>query len=111
METKATTQDPSNDLGLLLLEVGTLLMSAGANTNRIRMTMKRIAESYHHQAEFLITHRAIMLTLYDKNGFTFFNQVKQTYAQVPNFTMVSGVSRLSWRIVEETSLPLPFGKK
>ena len=91
---------PAN-LGNLLLEIGALLMSAGANTNRIRLTMSRVAESYNYQADFLITHRAIMLTLKNAEGDQLFNQLKQTYGQVPNFRMVSGISRLSWRVVEE----------
>jgi len=91
----------STDIGALLLEIGALLMSAGANTNRIRLTMKRVAKSYGYKAEYLITHRAIMLTLQNQQGELSFNQVKQTYAQVPNFMMVSGISRLSWRIFDE----------
>lgn len=88
-------------LGNLLLEIGALLMSSGANTNRIRLTMSRIADSYNYKADFLITHRAIILTLKDTDGNQLFNQLKQSYGQVPNFRMVSGISRLSWRIVEE----------
>lgn len=95
------SENKSPDIGSLLLEIGALLMSAGANTNRIRLTMKRVAKSYGYKAEYLITHRAIMLTLQNQKGELSFNQVKQTYAQVPNFMMVSGISRLSWRIVEE----------
>ena len=94
-------KNQSIEIGALLLEIGALLMSAGANTNRIRLTMRRIAKSYGYKAEYLITHRAIMLTLQNPNGDLAFNQVKQTYAQVPNFMMVSGISRLSWRIVDE----------
>ncbi|SFU27921.1 Uncharacterized membrane protein YjjP, DUF1212 family [Pustulibacterium marinum] len=84
----------------ILLETGTLLMSSGANTNRVRITMKRIAESYGYQADFLITHRAIMLTLkQDENQF--YNEIKQAAHFAPNFRIVSGLSRLSWQIKEE----------
>lgn len=95
-----STNKPT-DIGNLLLEIGALLMSAGANTNRIRLTMSRVAESYNYEADFLITHRAIMLTLKNADGEQLFNQLKQTYGQVPNFRMVSGISRLSWQVVEE----------
>jgi len=87
-------------IGALLLEIGALLMGSGANTNRVRLTIGRIAKSYGFKVDFLITHRAIMLTLNDKNQH-FFSEIKQTYASVPNFKMVSGISKLSWRIVEE----------
>lgn len=88
------------DIGALLLEIGALLMGSGANTNRVRLTIGRIAGSYGFKVDFLITHRAIMLTLNDKKHH-FFSEIKQTYALVPNFKMVSGISRLSWHIVDE----------
>ena len=87
--------------GDLLLEIGARLMSSGANTNRIRITIQRIAESYDYEADFLITHRAIMLSLRKADGLLFFNQIKETYPLAPNFRLVSGISRLSWRTVEE----------
>ncbi|GLB53507.1 membrane protein [Neptunitalea chrysea] len=87
--------------GTLLLEIGALLMSSGANTNRIRLTIKRVADSYGYKADYLITHRAIMLTLHNKAEEQVFNQLKQTYNFVPNFRIVSGISRLSWQIVQE----------
>ncbi len=88
------------DIGVLLLEIGALLMGSGANTNRVRLTIGRIAKSYGFKVDFLITHHAIMLSLNDKKHH-FFSEIKQTYALVPNFKMVSGISRLSWQIVEE----------
>ena len=87
-------------VGALLLEIGALLMGSGANTNRVRLTISRIAGSYGFKVDFLITHRAILLTLNDKKHH-FFSEIKQTYALVPNFKMVSGISKLSWRIVED----------
>ncbi|WP_372752769.1 threonine/serine exporter ThrE family protein [Mariniflexile sp.] len=88
-------------IGALLLDIGALLMSSGANTNRIRITIQRIGKSYNFQTDFLITHRAIMLTLKDSEGKVSFNELKQTYHHVPNFKIVSGLSKLSWLIVEE----------
>lgn len=94
-------ENKPSDVGVLLLDIGALLMSSGANTNRIRLTIERIGKSYHFKTDFLITHRAIMLTLKDSGGNLCFNELKQTYAHVPNFKIVSGLSRLSWDIVEE----------
>lgn len=91
----------SSEIGTLLLEIGALLMSSGANTNRIRLTMQRIGKSYNFKTDFLITHRAIILTLKDSEGNVSFNELKQTYNHIPNFKIVSGLSKLSWQIVEE----------
>ncbi|HKJ40701.1 MAG TPA: threonine/serine exporter family protein [Sunxiuqinia sp.] len=90
-----------NELCRILLEIGALLMSSGANTARIRTTIMRIANAYGFNAELLITHRALMLTLYDEDKDHFFSRLKRTSPHGANFKMVSGISRMSWRIVEE----------
>ena len=53
------------ELGKLLLDIGALLMGAGANTHRIRLTTNRIANAFGYSAELFITHRALTLTLND----------------------------------------------
>ncbi|MHA7111336.1 threonine/serine ThrE exporter family protein [Sunxiuqinia elliptica] len=90
-----------NKLCKLLLEIGALLMSSGANSSRIRITITRIANSYGYNAELLITHRALMLTLFDEEKDYFFSRLKRTSPHGANFKMVSGISRMSWKIVEE----------
>lgn len=90
----------AHSVGSLLLEIGTLLMSAGANTNRVRLTMQRIANGYQYDADFLITHRAIMLTIHKEEKLVF-NEIRQAKGLLPNFRMVSGLSKLSWRIADE----------
>lgn len=90
-----------NKLCKLLLEIGALLMSSGANSSRIRITITRIANSYGYNAELLITHRALMLTLFDEGKDYFFSRLKRTSPHGANFKMVSGISRMSWKIVEE----------
>lgn len=90
-----------NHLCRILLETGALLMSSGANTSRIRTTILRIASAYGFKAELLVTHRALMLTIYDNEQEHFFSRLKRTLPHGVNFKMVSGISRMSWRIVEE----------
>ncbi|WP_299583717.1 threonine/serine ThrE exporter family protein [uncultured Sunxiuqinia sp.] len=97
----STKQDMINKLCKLLLEIGALQMSSGANTSRIRMTVMRIANSYGYNAELLITHRALMLTLYDEEKDYFFSRLKRTSPHGANFRIVSGISRMSWQIVDE----------
>lgn len=88
-------------LGKTLLEVGALLMSAGANTGRIRITINRIAGAYGYRTEMLISHRTIMLTLLSEDDEHFFTNLKRTSPHGVNFKMLSGISRMSWRVVEE----------
>lgn len=89
------------ELSKILLEVGSLLMASGANTARIRTTVLRIANAYDYNAELLITHRALMLTVFDEETDYFQSSLKRTSPHGANFRMVSGISRMSWHIVEE----------
>ena len=89
------------ELGSTLLDVGALLLSSGANTGRVRTTLNRIASSFGYKNELLITHRTLMLTLTDEQNVFFFNNIKTTPAYGVNFKVVSGISRMSWQVVEE----------
>jgi uncharacterized membrane protein YjjP (DUF1212 family) len=88
-------------VGLMLLEVGSSLMSAGANTGRIRITLNRIVDAFGYSIETLITQRALMLTISDENDKYHFDVLKRTPPHGVNFRVVSGISRMSWRVVEE----------
>ena len=90
-----------NELCKILLEVGALLMETGANTFRIRVTVMRIASAFGYHAELLITHRALMLTINNEESDQFFSRLMQTSAHRVNFKIVSGLSRMSWHIIEE----------
>jgi uncharacterized membrane protein YjjP (DUF1212 family) len=94
-------EEKVNELSKILLEVGALLMSSGANSSRIRITISRIAGAYGFDVDLLITHRALMITIYDEERNYFFSRLKRTSPHGANFKMVSGISRMSWRIVEE----------
>jgi uncharacterized membrane protein YjjP (DUF1212 family) len=91
----------AKEIGLVLLEIGTILMSSGANTTRIRTTISRIAEAFGYSTELLVTHRAIMLSVSDNGQNNFFSSLKRTSPHGVNFKVVSGISRMSWRIIEE----------
>ncbi|MEL7586299.1 MAG: threonine/serine exporter family protein [Prolixibacteraceae bacterium] len=97
----SASEEKINRLCKLLLEAGALLMSSGANTSRIRTNIMRIAGAYGYNAELLVTHRALMLTLYDDDKDYFFSRLKRTSPHGANFRMVSGISRMSWSIVQE----------
>lgn len=85
----------------VLLEVGAMLMAAGANTGRIRVTINRIAHSLGYQVELLITHRAIMVSVIDDDDKFYSSKLKRTPPHGVNFKILSGISRMSWRVQDE----------
>ena len=85
----------------MLLDVGTLLMSNGASTGRVRTTVNRIAEALGYDVELLITSRSLMLTVTEENGSDYTSSVRRTPPHGVNFRLVSGISRMSWRVIED----------
>lgn len=99
------TSEPKNkeitELGDTLLQIGTLLLSCGASTGRIRNTITRIADSFEYENELVINNRTILLTLTDKTKQNFYNSLKRSAPHGVNFKLLSGISRLSWQVVED----------
>lgn len=89
------------ELGAILLEIGTLLMSNGASTARIRIIVNRIAEAFGYSMDLFITHRALTINLHDENEENLYYGLKRTSPHGVNFRVVSGLSRMSWRVVED----------
>jgi len=85
----------------VLLDTGSMLMGAGANSGRIRVTTGRIAHSLGYQVELNITHRALMVSVIDDEGDYFTSKVKRTPPHGVNFKMLSGISRMSWKVQDE----------
>jgi uncharacterized membrane protein YjjP (DUF1212 family) len=94
-------KEETNEIGTTLLEVGSLLMSSGASTMRIRHTMNRIANALGYNIELMITHKAILLSLSDEEGEYSFSRIKGISPHGVNFRVVSGISHMSWNIVDE----------
>jgi uncharacterized membrane protein YjjP (DUF1212 family) len=86
----------------LLLEIGALLMGAGANSGRIRITINRIAHSMGYHVELLVSHRALMISVDDEYGDHFSSKLKRTPPHGVNFKILSGISRMSWRVQDES---------
>ncbi len=84
-----------------LLNIGTLLMSSGASTGRVRTTVNRIADALGYNIELLITNRSLMLKVIDEESDHFLASLKRTSPHGVNFRIVSGMSRMSWKVVEE----------
>lgn len=96
-----TLKEDTQSVGNILLEIGALLMSSGASTNRIRITMERIAKGLGYGIELLITQRALMLTITEKDQQHFFSRMKRISPHGVNFRIVSGISHLSWNVMEQ----------
>ncbi|MGZ3950234.1 MAG: threonine/serine ThrE exporter family protein [Flavisolibacter sp.] len=90
-----------NEVGSLLLEIGNLLMCSGASTARVRMTINRISGALGYSTDMFITHRALMLTISDSAQEEFLSSLKRVAPHGANFKVISGISRMSWKIVDE----------
>lgn len=94
-------KEETQSVGNILLEIGALLMSSGASTNRTRITMGRIAKGLGYGIELLITQRALMLTIIEKDQQHFFSRMKRISPHGVNFRILSGISHLSWNVMEQ----------
>lgn len=95
------TPTEMKELADVLLRVGTMLMSAGANTGRVRTTVSRISEAFGHKVEQNISQRSIMLTMLDVNGSSIFTAIRVTPLHIVNFKTISGISKMSWSLVAD----------
>jgi len=89
------------ELGEMLLEIGSMLMVSGANTERIKVTISRIARAFGCDSELLITNHALMITLNYQDKHKTFTNVKWVPNMHLNFNLISDISIMSWRIVLE----------
>jgi uncharacterized membrane protein YjjP (DUF1212 family) len=90
-----------HEFGPLLLDIGAALLQSGASCNRILITMLRIADAYHYMTHVDISPKSITLTLQVNNEQSVFNGTRSISAQGVNFKIISGISRLSWSVVEK----------
>ena len=87
--------------GPLLLDIGMALLSAGASSRRVRITMARIAAAYQYALHVDIGPKSISLTLHGANAQEAFTGTRSTAGVGVNFKIISGISRLSWTITEK----------
>ena len=94
-------KEDTQSVGNILLEIGAMLMSSGASTNRTRVTLERLARGLGYGIELLITQRALMLTIIEKDQQRLFSRLKRISPHGVNFRIVSGISHLSWNVMEQ----------
>ena len=85
----------------LLADVSVLLMSSGANSPRVKRNVKRIAQALDYEVESFYTLTAVMLNVRDKSTGERYNIIKNVAHVGVNFDIVSEISILSWKIVEQ----------
>ncbi|OQP40080.1 hypothetical protein A4H97_17870 [Niastella yeongjuensis] len=95
------TVNESNAFGTLLLDVGISLLQAGANNDRVRVAMSELAAVYQYVPHIIVASGSVSLVLDDKEGNTLFNDIRSTSISGINFTVISGISRLSWVAAEK----------
>jgi uncharacterized membrane protein YjjP (DUF1212 family) len=89
------------ELGEMLLEIGSLLIVSGANTERVKITISRIASAFDCCSDLMITNHALMITLTYKDKIKTFTSVRWVPNMHLNFNLISDISTMSWKIVEE----------
>ncbi|TRZ42146.1 threonine/serine ThrE exporter family protein [Robertkochia solimangrovi] len=97
---KSPSSEVIQELGTVLLNIGIALMSSGASTSRTRMIVDRVATHYGMEADLFITHSVLTITVSDPVNELQFSRLKRTPPQGVNFTLVSDISRMTWRLKE-----------
>ncbi len=85
----------------LLLKVSSMLMTSGANTNRILMIINRFANLMHADAQVFINHKAFIVSLTDRRNGDKTTQVLRLPPHVVNFTTISALSKAGMRAETE----------
>jgi uncharacterized membrane protein YjjP (DUF1212 family) len=62
--------------------------------------LDRLAKGLGFRIELLITQRALMVTVIDNDKELLFSRLKRTSPHRVNFKIVSGISRMSWKVEE-----------
>ncbi len=91
------------ELGNILLRIGAALLYAGAGSTRVTKNLRRIAQAYGYDAHPDLGTRTISLTLDLKNRDEHAFTGSRSISSMPgvDFTVISGISRLSWDVVEK----------
>tara|TARA_R110000868_G_scaffold194178_1_gene439495 strand:- start:539 stop:1306 length:768 start_codon:yes stop_codon:yes gene_type:complete len=85
----------------LLLDISSLLMVSGANTGRTNMSLNRFASVLNYKISSLISHKTIIMTLYDEEAHKSCTRVKNMPPYAINFSIISAISKASWTAISE----------
>tara|TARA_R110002049_G_C9178388_1_gene563383 strand:- start:12234 stop:13001 length:768 start_codon:yes stop_codon:yes gene_type:complete len=85
----------------LLLEIASLLMVSGANTIRVNLNIQRFATGLDFKTSFFISHKSIIMTLYEEGSTVSCTRVKNIPPHAINFSIISAISKASWDAVDD----------
>src|SRR5690606_36763370 len=85
----------------LLLEISSLLMVSGANTNRVNLSINRFASALNYRTSCFISHKSIIITVYEDGTTLSCRRVKNIPPDAINFSIISAVGKASWTAIEE----------
>jgi uncharacterized membrane protein YjjP (DUF1212 family) len=88
------------DIVDLMLWTGQLLMRFGADSQRIERTVVRMGNGMGVDAiDIFISHNSLMITTTSEEGFR--TKIRSVKKHAVNMTIISAISRLSWRVLNE----------
>ena len=96
----------------LILRVGKVLMESGADTNRIVRNMKRVGvfmKIPERRLQIHITFTTIMVNI--NTGDKSITNFQKCYRHGVDMTAISGISKLSWRAIEQDYSLYEFEKE
>ncbi|TNJ42896.1 threonine/serine exporter family protein [Tamlana fucoidanivorans] len=85
----------------LLLEITTLLMISGANTERINLSIERFSSILNIDTHSWINQKTIIMTLTDKSSQKTITKVQNLPHHALNFLTISEISKASWTATHE----------
>lgn len=86
----------------VLLKISSLLMTSGANTNRILLILNKFAILMHSDAQVFMNHKAFIISLTDLQSGDKITQVLRLPANVVNFTTISALSKAAINAEKES---------
>lgn len=89
-------------LGPFLLDAGLALLRSGASSDRVRSNMERLAAKGDYVVHLVVSSLSISLSLNDDEGHVLYNGTGSIKALGVNFKVISGISLLSWNVLEES---------
>ena len=85
----------------LLLDISSMLMASGANTNRANVSVNRFASVLNCSAYSMISHKSIVMTLTDDHSNKSYTKVQSIPTYLIDFSTISSISKSSWNAMDE----------